>query len=388
MEQTGNRNVVIYGLGNTVFDMIDYIRLRFQVIGGSDSNAEKRYVAEKLEIPFILPEKLDMAEWDYILITSVYDDEIRGQLTEMGLAQEKILKRAQWCKMLFRHSFGNAHCDKTFYLLSHSIHIRDGLFSYVFAFLEQMDFVEKNGYIPVVDMQNFPCQYLDEDKIGMDNVWEHYFLPLSKYSLSEVYRSQNVVLGYDDNCYKGNYEKKYDIQRMSELYQKYIRYNEKSVLAVQKEYEKNIDSGKEMLGVLYRGSDMSALKLKNHPIQPTVDEMISLIHKYMKEWKCERIFLSTEDAEAAERMKEEFGTLLSCTDQKRFGDTGETWLANINFDRTNDRYLKGLEYLITIELLSRCDSLLAGICTGSICALIMNNGRYKHIQMVDKGEYK
>lgn len=388
MEQAGNRNVIIYGLGNTVFDMIDYIRLRFRVIGCSDSNVEKKDAAEKLQLPFISPEKLHVEQYDYILITSVYDDEISEQLTKMGLVQEKILKRAQWCKMLFRHSFGNNHCDKTFYLLSHSIHIRDGLFSYLFAFLEQMDFIEKNGYIPVVDMQNFPCQYLDEDKIGTENVWEHYFLPLSGYSLEEVYCSRNVVLGYDDNCYKGNYEKKYDIQRMSELYQKYIRYNEKVVLAVEKEYEKNMDSKKETLGVLFRGSDMSALKLKNHPVQPTVDEMISLIHKYMKEWKCERIFLSTEDAGAVERMKAEFGTLLSCTDQKRFGDTGKTWLANINFDRTNDRYLKGLEYLITIELLSRCDSLLAGICTGSICAQIMNNGKYKHIQMVDKGEYK
>ena len=387
MEQAGRRSVILYGLGNTVFDMIDYIRLRFRVIGCSDSNVEKKDVAEKLGLAFVPSGKLLAEKFDYILITSVYDDEISGQLIRMGLAQEKILKRMQWCKMLFLHSFGECNYDKTFYLLSHPIHIRDGLFSYLFAFLEQMDFIEKNGMIPVVDMQNFPCQYLGDDEIGKDNVWERYFLPLSEYSFTEVYHSQNVVLGYDDNCYKGNYEKKYDIKRMSDLYQKYTRYNEKTALAVQTEYEKKIDSTKKTLGVLYRGSDMNALKLKNHPVQPTVDEMILQVHKYMKEWKCERIFLSTEDADAAERMRAEFGELLSCTDQKRFSHTGKTWLANINFERPNDRYLKGLEYLITIELLSRCDSLLAGICTGSICAQIMNNGKYRHINMIDKGEY-
>ena len=389
MEQAGKRNVIIYGLGNTVWDMVDYIRVRFHIIGCSDSNIEKKDVAEKLEIPFVHPEKLCEMEYDYILITSVYDDEISSQLVEKrGLSKEKVLRRIQWCRMLFTYSFGSMNKDKTFYLLSHPIHLRDGLLSFLFAFLEQMDFVERNNYIPVIDMQNFKNQYLDDDKIGVENAWEYYYNPLSEYSPKEVYQSKNVILGYDDNCYKGNYEQKYDIKRMSALYQKYISYNQDVVIAIQKEYEKNIDKTKKTLGVLYRGSDMSALKLKNHPVQPTIDEMISLIHRYMKEWKCERIFLSTEDAGAVDKLKAEFGAILSCTDQKRFANTGKTWLANINFEREHDRYLRGLEYLITIELLSRCDCLLAGICTGSICAQIMNNGKYEHIEMIDKGEYE
>jgi len=382
-------NVIVYGLGNTVWDAIGYIKTRFNVTGCSDSNAEKADTAEKLKIPFVSPEKLCGMDYDYILITSVYDDEISSHLVNtIGLPEEKVLRRMQWCRMLFTYSFGSKNPEKTFYLLSRPVHIRDGLFSYLFAFLEQLDFVEKNGYIPVVDMQNFKSQYLDDDKIGVDNAWEYYFKPLSEYMTEDVYASRNVVLGYDDPCYKGEYERKYDIKRMSELYQKYVRYHEEITPVIQAEYEKNIDRGRKTLGVLYRGSDMSALKLKNHPVQPTVDEMVSSIHKYMKEWKCERIFLSTEDAVAADRLKTEFGTMLSCTDQKRFADTGKAWLANISFERKNDRYLRGLEYLITIELLSRCNCLLAGICAGSVCARIMNNGKYEHIEMIDKGEYQ
>lgn len=387
IDQTGKHKVIIYGLGRTVWDMIDYIRLRFRVMGCSDSDTGKRDVADRLGLPFISPDDLTGEEYDYILITSVYDNEISRQLIDRGIEEEKVLKRKQWDSMVFSHCYGEKNPDKTFYILSHPIHLRDGLFSFLFAFLEQMDYVEKNRYIPIVDMQSFWNQYLDEDKIGVENVWEYYYQPLSEYSLEEVYESRNVILGYDDNCYKGNYEQKYDIKRMSELYQKYIRYNPKVISLIQEEYRKRIDPDSKTLGVLFRGSDMSALKLKNHPIQPTVDEMIALIHQYMSEWGCQRIFLSTEDAVAVDRFKKEFGDILSCTDQKRFGDTKETWLANINFDRQNDRYLKGLEYLITIELLSRCDSLLAGICTGSICAQIMNNGKYRHLKMVDKGEY-
>lgn len=388
VEKLREKRVVVYGLGKTINDCIDYIRMRFRVIGGSDSDFKKAVNAEKLGILFITRKQLSEAAYDYILITSIYDNEIYRQLTEQGIPEEKILQRSQWCRMRFWNNFGELNPEKTFYILSRPIHVRDGLYSFLFAFLEQLDFVERNGYIPVVDMQNFQNQYLEKCKVGKENAWEYYFESLSEYSLEEVYRSKNVILGYDDSCYKGGYEKKYDIKRMSELYRNYIRYNSKTLSYVWEEYEKIMDKSKKTLGVLYRGSDMNALKLRHHPIQPTVDEMTRFIYKYMREWQCERIFLSTEDAQAAEKLKAEFGEILSCTNQKRFDDTREAWLANISFDRPHDRYLRGMEYLITIELLSRCDCLLAGICAGSVCAQIMNCGTYEHIEMVDRGVYE
>lgn len=388
MNRTEQFEVVIYGLGNTLQDAIEYIRQRFNVVGCSDSNIEKKAVAEKMGVPFITKDMLKQVDYDYILIVSIYDNEIKEQLIEnVGIEEQKILCRIQWGRMIFHYSMGDLNADKKFYILSRPIHIRDGLFSFLFSFLEQMDYVDKNGYIPVVDMQNYRNQYLEEDKIGIENAWKYYYEPLSDSSLEEVYSSKHVVLGYDDSCYKGDYEKKYDIKRMSELYNKYVHYNKNTILEIEKEYERQIDAHKTTLGVLYRGSDMSALKLKNHPIQPTVDEMKKMIYQYMKEWKCERIFLSTEDAVAAAEFKAEFGDIISFTDQKRFDHTGSAWLANISFARENDKYLRGLEYITTIELLARCDCLLAGICAGSVCAQIMNGGKYKHIRMIDKGEY-
>lgn len=387
MEWKEKYDVIIFGLGNTAQAAIEYIKMRFNVIGCSDNDLSKHIIADELGFKFINPSKLSSMKYDYILIVSVYDEEIWKQLIDNDVEQEKILKRKQWDRLLFCCSFGEKNPDKTFYLLSRPIHIRDGLFSYLFAFLEQMDFVEKNNYIPVVDMQNYKNQYLADDKIGVENAWEYYFQPLSEYTLSDVYASKNVILGYDDPCYKGRYNEQYNIRRMSDLYQKYVRYNNEIYSAIQEERKKYIDSSCKTLGVLYRGSDMNALKLKNHSIQPSIDEMIALAHKYMDDWGCKRIFLSTEDAEAADKFKTEFGALLSCTEQKRFCNTGIAWIADINFERQNDRYLRGLEYLITIELLAECDSLLAGICAGSVCAQIINNGKYEHIKMVDKGEY-
>lgn len=389
IESSKERKVILYGLGNTIWDMIEYLRIRFCIVGCSDTNEQKVNTAKKLQIPFINAHKLKEVDYDYIIITSIYDDEITYQLTEqIGISREKILKRDQWSRIIFRHCFGTRNPDKIFYILSRPIHTRDGLFSYLFSFLEQLDWVYTNGYIPIIDMQSYKNQYLEEDKIGVENAWEYYFLPLSTYSLEEVYESKNVLLGYDDPCYKVDYEKKYNIDTMSRIYQKYIHYNPAILPMIQQEYEKYIDKNTKTLGVLYRGTDMCALQLKNHPIQPTVEELIKEIYRSMREWHCERIFLSTEDDKAVERLQAEFGKILSCTDQKRFENTGKTWLANIQFDRYRDRYLRGIEYLITIELLSRCDCLIAGICAGSVCAQIMNHGNYQQMKMLVRGEYQ
>ena len=388
MKREEQYNVIVFGLGNTARDSIEYIKIRFNIIGCSDNDLLKYKTADELGFKFINPNDLINMEYDYILVASVCDDEISKSLIEdKGIPKEKVLCRIQWCRMIFHYSFGNLNEDKTFYVLSRPIHTRDGMFSFLFSFLEQMCVVEVNDYIPIVDMKNYPNQYLEDNKIGIENSWEYYYEPLSDYSLDEVYASKNVILGYDESCYKGNYDKRYDLKNMGKLYGKYIKYNNNLKSIIDKEYIKYIDASKKTLGVLYRGSDMSALKLKKHSIQPDFSEMRDLIYKYMDEWKCERIFLSTEDAEAADKFKEEFGEILTYTDQKRFRNTGNKWLSQINFDRDNDQYLRGVEYIVTIELLSRCNNLLAGICAGSVCAQIINNGRYEHIKMVDKGEY-
>lgn len=389
MKRLEQWKVVVYGLGNTVRDAMDYIRTRFHVVACSDGNLAKAKMAKEWDIPFLMPEKLKEIDYDYILIVSVFDQEIYEYLTkELEISHDRVLKRSQWWRMRVHYEFGEQNPDKTFYVLSRPIHTRDGLFSFLFAFLEQLDFVEKNGYVPVVDMKNFPNQYLEEKMVGVENAWDYYFKPLSKHSLEEVYDSKNVVLGYDDACYKAGYEKKYDIRRMGELYQKFIHYNSQTLFEIDKEYKKILEGKKNVLGVLCRGTDMNALGLKNHSIQPTVDEMICLIYKYMEEWKCESIFLSTEDADVRNRLKQEFGKRLHCTNQQRFCETGKQWLANIKFDRQQDPYLRGLEYLVTIEMLSRCDCLLAGICAGSVFAQIMNRGKYQHVKMIDKGVFE
>ena len=45
-------------------------------------------------------------------------------------------------------------------------------------------------------MENFTTIYNEQEKINNTyNAWEYYFEKINKYSLKEVYNSQNVILG-------------------------------------------------------------------------------------------------------------------------------------------------------------------------------------------------
>lgn len=382
-------NVVLYGIGKTCEKSLGYIEERFNIKGCSDSNNNLSECEIAKRYKFYCPDELKCLPYDYILVTSIYDGEICKKLMdEIGIERSKILLRTEWTHIPFEKKFGEENFEKKFYILRKEISSKIGLYGIVFAFLEQMAIIENNGYIPVVDMCNYRNQYLDDEKIGTENAWEYFFEKWSGHTLPEVYSSKNVILGYDAPLYKTNIKSKYNINEFKRLYKKYFRLKAEVLSEVEKEYNRIIGDKKNILGVLYRGSDMTALKLPNHPIQLTIDEMSDLIHLYIKKYNVKTIFVCTEDAMALDEFRKRFSDyIVVYTNQKRFANTGKKWIADITFDRENDKYLRGLEYITAIEILSRCDYLLAGSNTGSICAEIINGDKYADCQIIDKGAY-
>ena len=63
-----------------------------------------------------------------------------------------------------------------------------------------------------------------------------------------------MILGYDDPCYQENYQKKYNIQRMMELYRKYIHIKKDLRDRIGEERKKQLGDASPILGVLYRGT--------------------------------------------------------------------------------------------------------------------------------------
>ena len=109
----------------------------------------------------------------------------------------------------------------------------------------------------------------------------------------------------------------------------------------------------------------------------------------MREWNCTKIFLATEDREIFEPLKNFFGdNLLSI--EKKYVDYSEqetVTTAWLHFDRANDFYLRGKEYLTEISLVAKCNSLVAARCNGSTAALMLNLDGFENVHIFNLGRY-
>ena len=73
-----------------------------------------------------------------------------------------------------------------------------GFFSNYMWVLGHVIFAGKLGYIPVVDMLNFPTLYSEKEGVaGEKNAWNYYFENVSGVSLEEAYASGSYVMGMD-----------------------------------------------------------------------------------------------------------------------------------------------------------------------------------------------
>ena len=145
------------------------------------------------------------------------------------------------------------------------------------------------------------------------------------------------------------------------------------------------------LGVICRGTDYIKLKPQGHPVQPTVEQVIERARVLMEQYQLERIYLATEELAIYEKFEKAFPGLVIVNKRQYydgiFNANNMSYIYEVQFNRDNDIYLKGLEYLSSLQLLSKCDVLLGGNCGGACAALYMNNMRYEHVELFRLGMY-
>ena len=101
-----------------------------------------------------------------------------------------------------KRTFGSKNPDITFYVIRPRTDCIEGLMSLFRNVLKQLSYADSHNYIPVVDFENYKTQYNDETVKNTDNAWEYYFSQPSKYKLSDVYKSKNVILSGINNSMK------------------------------------------------------------------------------------------------------------------------------------------------------------------------------------------
>lgn len=263
-----------------------------------------------------------------------------------------------------------------------------GLFAYYVTMLARIEYALRNQMIPVIDMKNYANTFHRKDEVGRVNTWELFFEQPCHVSLEEALKSGKARYVWDDiPSYHPNDSLDFLYNEDIVAYyhtvaEKYIRF-QPDVLQVLKEKEKEIlgegDKRGRILGVLARGTDYTGLKPYYNPIQPDLERLSKVIDDYCMKYSCERIFVATEDSEILDRLKKLYGGRLLYTDQKRVSKV-ETYLYENKEFTDRDPFERGIEYLTSIYLLSKCNGLVAGRTSGTVGTCIMaDNYEFRYI---------
>ena len=288
---------------------------------------------------------------------------------------------------------GTAYPDKTIYIIKPDYQDGvEGVLSLLYRQLLYIDKAVRNDYIPFVDWKNFRTQYYDE----INNAWDYFFKQPSWIKEDEVYQCKNVYLSgwtFRDINPKGlfgadvffNSELKNDCVS---LFQKYIKLSDEIVNIVEDEAQRlNIE---ECIGVYVRGTDYVKLKPSGEYVQPTVNQVIPVIHTFLEKYGNERgIYLVTEDGEIYDSLYEEFGEKIKLVSFDSFvrGYTGQAVLSRSNVLNA-DKKKRGQDYLAKMVFLSKCKYLISSVTQGSKFSYILNGGEYRDEYIFNLGLYK
>jgi len=268
-----------------------------------------------------------------------------------------------------------------------------GLFARYKIFGEHIRYALSNGWLPVIDMQNYPNPYLAPEKLGKENSWEYYFEQPLRIGVEQAYSGENIILSgveafpqlYEAMCLLENQNNMLTEWRMlvkfGLLKVKPTIYDE--IINVRK---KLFAPNDRVLGVLLRGTDYLDKKPKWHPIPPPQEFAASTVAAAFQKWQCNKIFLATEDKSIVEFFKRVFGNLCVTLDREYVDYKSGEDVALVRIDRPNDHFLQGREYLTQIVLLSTCNSFVAARCSGTLGVMMMTDA-FEHTYFFNLGRY-
>ena len=267
--------------------------------------------------------------------------------------------------------------------------IREGRFPYAFfniCFLSNVIglivYALYRGCLPLIEIKN--------QQEG-ENIWEWYFE--QPFALSDG--AQSVICDRSYTDYRPNIRTGFggddpDFKTWSFFYHRFVRFRAPVWDYIRQEID---EAGvrENSLGLLIRGTDYTASKPKGHPIQPDVEELIQKATEYQKQYSYSAIYAATEEERLFRRISEALGPDLVRENRrsyydKQFYQQGMQFIGDVKFDRENDNYWKGLEYLSSLVILSNCTDLVAGNCGGTEFAVLYTAG-YRNKYIFNKGLY-
>ena len=106
----------------------------------------------------------------------------------------------------------------------------------------------------------------------------------------------------------------------------------------------------------------------------------------INEWKCNKIFLATEDKTIVQIFKQVFRDFCVTFDKVFLDYNPQEYVSVQRIDRPNDHFLQGKEYLTEMILLSTCNSFVATQCNGTFFAVLAAD-KFEHTYIFNLGKY-
>ena len=262
--------------------------------------------------------------------------------------------------------FGDKNPDKTFYVIKRTPGA--GLFSNLLFALNHVIKARKKGYIPFVDMQNFPTIYNENHKIfNTNNSWEYYFENFCNYKLDDIYKSKNVYITSND--FEENFEKDLISDNIKNEFRKNIIVKRNHINIVNF-YEKKYFNDFKILGVHFRGT--SYKKSPGHPFPATKKQMLNIINQILKENNYDKIFLVTEEKDYKNFLYKRFKNKMIYINSPYRSNKNDAFKI---YPRKRHRYKLGREALIESILLSKCDALIHVTSNITSAAIAWNHNK-------------
>jgi hypothetical protein len=279
----------------------------------------------------------------------------------------------------------------TYYIIRHK-YKGVGLFAYYKIFGEHIRYALSNGWLPVIDMQNYPNFFMDPEKLGKENAWEYYFEQPLRIGLEQAYNGENIILSSVE-VEPRLYESMAFFENRDNILSEWRMLVKLGLLKVKPEHTKEIMALREKLfspkdrviGVHLRGTDYVVDRPFGHPIPPPVELAANTVVAKLNEWNCNKFFLSTEDNSIVKVFKHIFGDLC-VTIERKYVDYDPQKSLFPSLMNENENFIRAKDYLTQVVILSTCNSFIASRCSGAVGAMMMAEN-FENVFAFNLGRY-
>ncbi len=293
---------------------------------------------------------------------------------------KKLIERRYSCSFNF---FKNPH---HYYIIRRRVPWAGFFANYLFV-AAHIKYALSKGYIPVVDMENFPTLYNETHEInGSFNGWEYYFEQPNKIKLSDAYASKNYIIS-DTSNYRTSFPYIEDYNRFDIDELKLEKFNKEicsliplkpSIISKLEKESVLFNSGLKVLGVHVRGTDKRK-HVPDHHISASLDRYLEKTEEILQKYHVDKILLCCDEDASVAAFSKKFGELVVVNNAFRAKQTDSEGIHLMkSVTRKNHKYLLGYEVLRDCYMLSKCNYLIFSHSNVTNVALIWNNNQYIH----------